>query len=118
MIRDYEGKKDNRSQDVSITTGRFELSETADNRCISSCGIDQSSKNRGFGKTRVELKVEIGQNNDGRFDMVGLDFQGEQSKDVCFENTDIQSNDECGDNKIKNGIGGNGKGAGIGSESW
>ncbi|KAA6368906.1 MAG: hypothetical protein EZS28_035568 [Streblomastix strix] len=118
MVRDYIGEKDNRNQEISTTTRRVELSEIADNGCVSSYGIDQSSKNRGVEEIRMEWKVEIGQENAGGFEMVGLDDQGEQSKDVRFENTYILSNDGCGDNRMGSGIGGNGEGGGIGGESW
>ncbi|KAA6360051.1 MAG: hypothetical protein EZS28_044421, partial [Streblomastix strix] len=118
MVRNYDVEKDNRGEKVSTAAGRVELSEMACNGCISTYGIDQSSKNRGVEETRVEWQVEIGQENVGGFEMVGLDDQGEQSKDVRFENTNILSNDGCGDNRMGSGIGGNGEGGGIGGESW
>ncbi|KAA6380397.1 MAG: hypothetical protein EZS28_024074, partial [Streblomastix strix] len=92
---------------VSTITGRVELSEIADNGCISSHGIDQSSKNSSVEEIKVEQQVDVGKMNVGRFEMVGPDDQGQQSKYVRFENAYIQSNDGCGDNRMGSGIGEN-----------
>ncbi|KAA6372320.1 MAG: hypothetical protein EZS28_032152, partial [Streblomastix strix] len=117
MVRHQYGEEDNRDQEVSTITGLFELSEIAGKGCNSTYGVDQSNKTRSVEETMVEWQVEIGQEIFGRFEMEGLDNQGEQSKDVRFEKTCIQYNEGCGDNRMGGGIGGNGEGDGIGGES-
>ncbi|KAA6355848.1 MAG: hypothetical protein EZS28_048625 [Streblomastix strix] len=108
MVRDYDGEEDSRGQKVSTAAGRVELSEIASNGCISTYGANQSSEDRSVEETRMELQVEVGQENVGGFVMVVLGNQGEQSKDVRFENTYILPNSGFSDNRIGSGIGING----------
>ncbi|KAA6359209.1 MAG: hypothetical protein EZS28_045265 [Streblomastix strix] len=112
MVRDYDGKESSGGQETSTAARRIELSEIADNGCVSSNGIDQQSKNRSVEKTTVEQQVEVGQKNDGELEMIGLDDQGGQPKDVRFVNFYIQCNDRCGNSRMGSGIGRNGEGGG------
>ncbi|KAA6368128.1 MAG: hypothetical protein EZS28_036346 [Streblomastix strix] len=89
---------------------RVELSDTTDNGCVSTYDINQSSEYRSVEKAEMEWKMEVGQKIFGGFEIVGPDNQGQQSKDVRFENTYILSNDGCGDNRMGRGIGENGGG--------
>ncbi|KAA6358082.1 MAG: hypothetical protein EZS28_046391, partial [Streblomastix strix] len=102
---------------IKTASWRVVLSEIADNRYVSTYGIDQSSKNRSVEETKVEWYMEIRQKNVGGFKIVGRDDQGEQSRDVRFQNTHILSINGCGDNSMESGIGGNGGDGGIGGES-
>ncbi|KAA6373630.1 MAG: hypothetical protein EZS28_030841 [Streblomastix strix] len=118
MVRDYDDDQGGRSQEIRTAAGRVDLSEIAESRCVSAYSIDQSSENRSVEKTGKERKVEIESKNVGGFEMVGLDDQRKQSIEVCVKNTNIQSNNRCGDNRMGGGIEENGGGEGIGDESW
>ncbi|KAA6331626.1 MAG: hypothetical protein EZS28_053367 [Streblomastix strix] len=66
----------------------------------------------------MEQNVEEVLKNIEGFEMMGPDDQGQQSKDVRFENIYLQSNFGCGYNEMGSGIGGNGQGKGIDGDSW
>ncbi|KAA6353856.1 MAG: hypothetical protein EZS28_050617, partial [Streblomastix strix] len=66
---------------------------------------------------RMEWEVEVGQKNVVGSEMVGLDDQGQYSKNVPIENTYNQSNNRYGDNMMGSGIGGYRRGEGVGDES-
>ncbi|KAA6353711.1 MAG: hypothetical protein EZS28_050762, partial [Streblomastix strix] len=116
-VRFYKIGEHSEGQKTSTTARRVQLSEIADNGLVSTYGVAQSSENRSVENTGMGWQVEVGQKNDGRFEMVGSDNWGQQSKDVRIENTYIQSKYRSGDNRMGSGIGGNGGEQGIGGES-